>query len=99
MVRDIRQCCFFFFSHKNFRLHFIPLSSTYKEIYNIYAYFSGPTSSILTATNVTIDPEQAVLDVQLRKIAEAGKHWKRTIGRKVDMEGKFLFCFVFFVVD
>ena len=26
-------------------------------------------------------------DVQLRQIARAGKQWKNTIGRKIDMEG------------
>ncbi|KAF9446462.1 glycosyltransferase family 90 protein, partial [Macrolepiota fuliginosa MF-IS2] len=34
-------------------VHFIPLSATYKEIYNIHAYFSGPTPSTLLATNAT----------------------------------------------
>ena len=30
-------------------------------------------------------------DESLRKIALAGKQWKRTIGRTLDMEGSFLF--------
>jgi len=33
-------------------------------------------------------------DRQLRQIARAGKQWKRTIGRTVDMEGSF-FRFLF----
>jgi len=37
-------------------------------------------------------------DRRLKRIARAGKEWKRTMGRKVDMEGRccfllfFLFC-------
>jgi hypothetical protein len=38
---------------------------------------------------------------RLRRIARAGKEWKRTMGRKVDMEGEFSFlvrrsCYFFF---
>ena len=79
------------------RVHYIPLSSTYKEIYNIHAYFSGPTQSTLEAANST----QATIPVELRKtveadrrlrrIARAGKTWKKTIGRTLDMEGEFFF--------
>lgn len=29
-------------------------------------------------------------DRQLRKIARAGKQWKKTIGRTVDMEGSYI---------
>ena len=77
-----------------FRVHFIPLSSTYKEIYNIYAFFSGPTTHILQAANSTqllIAPEEREVgegDSHLRRIARAGKQWKKTIGRTVDMEGQ-----------
>lgn len=70
-------------------LHFIPLSSTYKEIYNIHAYFSGPSQAALEAANVTSPHERPALhdgDRRLRRIARAGKHWKRILGRKVDME-------------
>jgi len=73
-------------------VHFIPLSSTYKEIYNIHAYFSGPTQSTLEAANSTqamvpARQRQTVeADRRLRRIARAGKRWKQTIGRKVDME-------------
>ena len=28
-------------------------------------------------------------DRRLRRIARAGKQWKRTLGRRVDMEGEF----------
>ncbi|XP_006455077.1 hypothetical protein AGABI2DRAFT_226352 [Agaricus bisporus var. bisporus H97] len=77
-------------------VHFIPLSASYNEIYNIIAYFSGPTPSTLLAasfddlssshfasssSNATVDAER-----RLRRIARAGKEWKRTMGRKVDME-------------
>ncbi|KIM53983.1 glycosyltransferase family 90 protein [Scleroderma citrinum Foug A] len=73
-------------------LHYIPLSSSYSEIYNIHAYFSGPTYSTLQAANMTgtlaadISTIRANGDRQLRQIARAGKQWKRTMGRTVDME-------------
>ncbi len=104
------------------RVHFIPLSVTYKEIYNILAYFSGPTPSVLISANGTLSSsklsaadsslssyaiealqDQKVLqstkegrerlrsvdaERRLKRIARAGKEWKRTMGRKVDMEGK-----------
>lgn len=133
------------------RVHFIPLSASYNEIYNIVAYFSGPTPSTLLAASFddlsashfassssnTTSPSdstpssgdhaggkpknisklsdyalealqnQEVLKLtkhgrealrsvdaerRLRRIARAGKEWKRTMGRKVDMEGEFS-CF------
>jgi hypothetical protein len=35
-------------------------------------------------------------DAQLRQIARAGKQWKQTIGRTVDMEGSWRPSFFFF---
>ncbi|KAG8954787.1 capsule-associated protein CAP1 [Tulasnella sp. 419] len=80
-------------------LHYIPLSSEYSEIYNIHAYFSGTSPSMLRAasqsnstatTNIRIKEPKNLRhhdgDAQLRKIARAGRKWKMTIGRKVDME-------------
>ncbi|EJD51828.1 hypothetical protein AURDEDRAFT_56215 [Auricularia subglabra TFB-10046 SS5] len=75
-------------------LHYIPLSMTYKELYNIHAYFSGPSKSMLKAANLTDTDHTtsasherlASRDEELRKIAKAGRDWKMTIGRKVDME-------------
>lgn len=71
-------------------LHFIPLSSSYSEIYNIHAYFSGPSSATLRIANMSHLPEvknvHANGDKRLKKIARAGKQWKKTIGRTVDME-------------
>ncbi|KAF5350516.1 hypothetical protein D9756_008536 [Leucocoprinus leucothites] len=108
-------------------VHFIPLSTTYKEIYNILAYFSGPTPSTLLAANSSLSlsfddnsvvqstksesvlSEYALKAIQnqevlrytkqgrellrnvdaerrLKRIARAGKEWKKTMGRKVDME-------------
>lgn len=71
-----------------FRLHYIPLSASYKEIYNVHAYFSGAPAAALEAS-----PESkrasAESDRRLRRIARAGKQWKQTIGRAVDMEGAF----------
>ncbi|KAJ7489099.1 capsular associated protein [Mycena latifolia] len=34
-------------------VHYIPLSATYAEIYNIVAYFSGPAPSVLRAANLS----------------------------------------------
>lgn len=71
------------------RLHYIPLSQSYEEIYNIYAFFSGPTKSMLDIVNATASAErQDDGERRLRRIARAGKQWKKTIGRPVDMEGK-----------
>ncbi|KAF8153340.1 hypothetical protein B0H34DRAFT_784438 [Crassisporium funariophilum] len=73
-------------------VHFIPLSSTYREIYNIHAYFSGATQSTLevaNSTQATVSPEQRKAiegDKRLRRIARAGKRWKQTVGRTLDME-------------
>ena len=81
------------------RVHFIPLSSTYKEIYNIHAYFSGPTQSTLEAANSSQAAVPAELrktvetDRQLRRIARAGKTWKQTVGRTLDMEGELIVFF------
>jgi hypothetical protein len=63
------------------------------EIYNIHAYFSGATQATLEAANstsATLSPEQRRSeegDKRLRRIARAGKKWKQTIGRTLDMEG------------
>ncbi|KAF4579385.1 Protein O-Glucosyltransferase/Glycosyltransferase 90 [Pleurotus pulmonarius] len=81
-------------------VHFIPLSNSYREIYNIYAYFSGPTNSTIQAVNGTQthadpnsddspppEPRPSVEgNRRLRRIARAGKQWKKTIGRTIDME-------------
>ena len=76
------------------RLHYIPLSTSYAEIYNIHAFFSGGTSDALVAVNSTaqgVSRAQRVPldgDRRLRRIARAGKNWKNTMGRQVDMEGE-----------
>ena len=81
--------------HADNRVHFIPLSMSYKEIYNIYGYFTGPTKTILEAANSTLADVPLARrpsiegDKRLRRIARAGKQWKKTMGRKVDMEGQF----------
>ena len=75
------------------RLHFIPLSSSYREVYNIHAFFSGATQSTLMAADSSLigespDRRRSVDgDRRLRRIARAGKQWKNTISRTVDMEG------------
>jgi len=76
------------------RLHYIPLSTSYAEIYNIHAFFSGGTPEALAVVNSTVQHLQRRQhipldgDKRLRRIARAGKHWKNTIGRQVDMEGE-----------
>jgi hypothetical protein len=83
------------------RLHYIPLSMSYKEIYNIHAYFSGPSPAMMKALNQTypemvnatsqeMGPERRPPgDEALERIAKAGRKWKNTIARKVDMEGEY----------
>lgn len=75
------------------RLHYIPLSQSYQELYNIHAFFSGASEATLHAANSTVlqiaPSERRTVDGdrRLRRLARAGKQWKRTIGRRVDMEG------------
>lgn len=78
----------------NARLHYIPLSSSYAEIYNIYTFFSGPTPSTLEAANLTATHMTRSLegDKHLQRIARAGRQWRKTIGRTVDMEGVSSVC-------
>ncbi|KAG6844032.1 hypothetical protein H0H87_010444 [Tephrocybe sp. NHM501043] len=76
-------------------VHFIPLSPLYNEIYNIHAYFSGAPRAALEAVNSTLLqlPTQDLNsrpiegDRRLKRIARAGKEWKKTVGRTIDMEG------------
>ncbi|KAI0318673.1 hypothetical protein OF83DRAFT_1163349 [Amylostereum chailletii] len=73
-------------------LHYIPLSATYREIYNVHAFFSGAPDAALQATNSTALALPASRrgsldgDLRLRRIARAGKQWRKTIGRPIDME-------------
>ncbi|CDZ96493.1 Endoplasmic reticulum protein EP58, contains filamin rod domain and KDEL motif [Phaffia rhodozyma] len=69
-------------------LHYIPVSSDYQEIYNIHAYFSGPSASTSKklANGTTPIATGTHDDSELRKIAMEGRKWKMTNGRKVDME-------------
>ena len=75
-------------------MHFIPLSSSYREVYNIVSFFSGPPHSVIEAFNSSMadmPPEERKSvdgDSRLRRIARAGKRWKQTIGRKEDLEGE-----------
>ena len=77
------------------RLHCIPLSASYAELYNIHAYFSGPSPSTLEAANLslgwnlTTPSAHLGADDKLQRIARAGRQWKKTIGRVEDMEGAF----------
>ncbi|WOO84722.1 Beta-1,2-xylosyltransferase 1 [Vanrija pseudolonga] len=75
-------------------LHYIPVSQLYNEIYNIHAFFSGPSPSMLAAANTTRDQFQSAGlstrkldgDAELQKIARAGREWMFNVGRKIDME-------------
>ncbi|KIK69792.1 glycosyltransferase family 90 protein [Collybiopsis luxurians FD-317 M1] len=82
-------------------LHYIPLSAGYEEIYNIYTYFSGIPGEVVehlyknstSAGSETVKewkitgiPGAPDGDARLRRIAHAGKQWKKTIGRTIDME-------------
>lgn len=68
----------------------------YAEIYNIHAYFSGPSKAMLKAANGTQGTYQPAGmttrrldgDQELRKIASAGREWMFKHGRKIDMESR-----------
>ncbi|CAE6410133.1 hypothetical protein ACGC1H_006470 [Rhizoctonia solani] len=74
-------------------VHYIPLSGGYNELYNIHAFFSPPSakmSAIAKSDNSnstdTVSTEASEGDVLLKKIALAGRTWKKSHGRRVDME-------------
>ncbi|KAF8330781.1 uncharacterized protein EI90DRAFT_3145699 [Cantharellus anzutake] len=74
-------------------LHYIPVSDSYNDLYNIHAYFSGPSPSELKAfsllgnhTNEFLAAHKREGDQKLRRIARAGRQWKNTITRRVDMQ-------------
>jgi hypothetical protein len=81
----------------NSQLHYIPVSQLYSEIYNIHAYFSGPSKAMTKALNGTTNGYQASTmstrrldgDTELRKIASAGREWMFKHGRKIDMESEY----------
>lgn len=87
-------------SHPNFRtdeqLHYIPISQLYSEIYNVHAYFSGPSDAMLSAANATrglyqsagLSTRRLDGDAELQKIAKAGRDWMFKYGRKADMESE-----------
>lgn len=70
----------------------------YQEIYNVHAFFSGPSKAMLDASNSTRSLYQQPGahikkfdgDAELRKIAKAGREWMFTMGRKIDMESGYL---------
>jgi hypothetical protein len=69
-------------------LHYIPLSAGYAEIYDLHAFFSGPGEATRRAANLTEGPHRHPEgDRRLKRIARAGKNWRRTVTRSVDMEG------------
>ncbi|WVO18380.1 hypothetical protein L204_106096 [Cryptococcus depauperatus] len=75
-------------------LHYIPISQMYQEIYNVHAFFSGPSRAMFDAANNTRSLYQPANsqtkkydgDAELRKIAKAGRDWMFSVGRKIDME-------------
>lgn len=65
-------------------------------MYNIYGFFSGPTKAALNIvhselkhTHGNISESSCPEDRRLEEIALAGRKWKQTIGRTVDMEGAY----------
>lgn len=85
------------------RLHYIPLSQGYNELYNIHAYFSGPSGMMSSlVSNATSSqtrkksPRELDGDKQLHRIARAGRQWKATVGRKADMESESLSRFIMY---
>jgi hypothetical protein len=85
------------------RLHYIPISQSYAELYNIHAYFSGPSPNTVNAARSVLrnftaprpPPDSTSQttrphegDRRLRQIARAGRQWKKTMTRREDMEGK-----------
>jgi hypothetical protein len=62
-----------YFGH---RVHLIPLTATYKEVYNIHAYFSRPMELMTKSSGLTlpeVDPEAREGDKCLRRIVRAEK--------------------------
>lgn len=78
------------------KLHYIPISQLYSEIYNVHAYFSGPSDAMLNAANATrglyqsagLSTRRLDGDAELQKIAKAGRDWMFKYGRKADMESE-----------
>ncbi|CAH7686231.1 hypothetical protein BY996DRAFT_4602863 [Phakopsora pachyrhizi] len=81
-------------------VHYIPLSSGYSELYNILGYFLPLPNSeesekleeqkklswikqLLTGTTMSNEREG---DKQLRRVAEDGLKWSKTVGNKADIE-------------
>ncbi|KAJ3981409.1 hypothetical protein F5890DRAFT_1575133 [Lentinula detonsa] len=66
-------------------LHYIPLSAGYEEIYNIYSYFSGISSEVVEQA-ISNQQETLALPEPSSIYLAPLMQWKRTIGRKLDME-------------
>jgi len=73
------------------RVHFIPLSLGYEELFNIWAYFTGlpeyllrPQSDPRSSASSKMYDEEG--DRALRRIAEAGRQWKHNHAQELDME-------------
>ncbi|KZO90803.1 glycosyltransferase family 90 protein [Calocera viscosa TUFC12733] len=72
-------------------VHYIPLSSTFEELFNIWAFFVGVPAHMVDPTlpaapahaGEVYDPKG---DAALKSIADAGREWKRAHARIVDME-------------
>ncbi|KAJ7100818.1 hypothetical protein B0H15DRAFT_817432 [Mycena belliarum] len=70
-------------------VHYIPLSATYSEIYNIVAYFSGPAPSVLQAANLSTASARTYAPASGSLFSAAHKHlsghgssgpWRRELG-------------------
>jgi hypothetical protein len=80
-------------------LHYVPLSAGYAELYDLHAYFSGPGPATRAAAGKSLNETELARardegDRRLRRIARAGKNWRRTVARGVDMEGPSACAFV-----
>ncbi|EJT99483.1 hypothetical protein DACRYDRAFT_69181 [Dacryopinax primogenitus] len=72
-------------------VHYIPLSSNFTELFNIWAFFIGVPDFVLDPTLPSTLPKPGDVydtkgDVLLKGVADAGRKWKREHARIVDME-------------
>ena len=66
------------------RVHFISLTVTYKKIYDIHTYFSGPMESTMKSYGFMlpeVGPEAGEGEKHPRRITRAKKQEKKIIGR------------------
>lgn len=81
------------------RYHFLPLSSSYTELHNLVAFFVGIPRQLATAARAIQRPvlpsfasdlDGFNADRELKRVADAGREWKKRHMRKADMEVSML---------